>query len=60
MVAIIGAVLFGLAIVFKLVGYALGPIDVVLLQLLGLLCVALHLAGVGTSARSGGWRRSRR
>lgn len=52
MVAIIGAVLFALALIFYITGTALGPIDVVFLQLAGLICVALHLAGVGTRVRT--------
>jgi hypothetical protein len=48
MVAIIAAVLFALALVFHITGTALSVIDSTFLMLAGLLCVALHLAGVGT------------
>ncbi|HEX3791701.1 MAG TPA: hypothetical protein VHW44_27825 [Pseudonocardiaceae bacterium] len=59
MFAIIAAVLFALALIFDLAHFGLG--DVVTNGTLveaGLLCVALHLAGVGASTS---WRpRSRR
>jgi hypothetical protein len=58
MLAIVAAVLFGLALIFQLAGFSLAPLDSQLLLLAGLLCMALHLAGVGTHAS--GWRRSRR
>ena len=51
MTAIIAAVLFALALVFQLVGIALGPVNATALMLAGLLCVALHLAGVGSRVR---------
>lgn len=57
MVAIAAAVLFGLALIFQLLGY--GGVSVVTASTLttaGLLCVALHLAGIGTATR----RRARR
>lgn len=57
MTAIIAAVLFGLALVFAVAGLSLDFITSEVLMLAGLLCVALHLAGVGT--RTGGYRRSR-
>ena len=52
MVAIIGAVLFGLALLFQLAGIALAVITAQVLVTAGLLCVALHLAGIGTSRRT--------
>jgi hypothetical protein len=55
MFAIIAAVLFGLALLFSLTATALGTINTTTLMLAGLLCVALHLAGVLT-----GWRGGRR
>ena len=64
MFAIVAAVLFGLAVIFDLAGFAAGPLTAGLLVDLGLLCVALHLAGVGSSSGSGtrswNWRRARR
>ena len=48
MVAIVGAVLFALALIFHITGTALEVIDATFLMLAGLICVALHLAGVGT------------
>ena len=56
MTAIIGAVLFGLALLFQLAGISIEIITAEVLITAGLLCVALHLAGVGTRRYS----RSRR
>jgi hypothetical protein len=59
--AIIAAVLFGLALILELAGRDLGPVlDQGTLTTAGLLCVALHLAGVATAWRGRGWRRRRR
>jgi hypothetical protein len=58
MIAIVAAVLFGLALIFALAGFSLGVITNEVLLLAGLMCMALHLAGVGTRTR--GWRRARR
>jgi hypothetical protein len=60
MLAIIAAVSFGLALILDLAKAALGVITVNTLVVLGLLLLALHLAGVGTGTRSFGWRRARR
>lgn len=60
MVAIIAAVLFGLALIFSLAGFSLAIITWEVLITAGLLCVALHLAGVGTSMPSRSRSRSRR
>jgi hypothetical protein len=49
--AIVAAVLFAIALVLHLAGLSLGPLDVTFFQLAGLLCVGLHLAGIGTSRR---------
>jgi hypothetical protein len=57
MIAIVAAVLFGLALIFQLAGFALDAVSADVLVTAGLLCVALHLAGVGTSRR--GWSRRR-
>lgn len=51
MVAIVAAVLFGLALIFQLAGIGLEFINRDFLVIAGLLCVALHLAGVGTRRR---------
>jgi hypothetical protein len=56
MVAIIGAVLFGLALLFQLAGISVPVLTADVLITAGLLCVALHLAGIGTTRRA----RSRR
>jgi hypothetical protein len=57
MFAIIAAVLFGLALLFDLAGIGLGTVITHgTLVDAGLLCVALHLAGVATSTRSWNWR----
>ncbi|MBN9101385.1 MULTISPECIES: hypothetical protein [unclassified Pseudonocardia] len=49
MVAIVAAVLFGLALIFELAGYSLSVLTPTTLSTAGLLCIALHLAGIGTS-----------
>ncbi len=60
MLAIIAAVIFGLALLLDLANVTLGSvIDGGTLVTAGLLCVALHLAGVGTSARTLSFRRRR-
>ncbi len=49
MVAIVAAVLFGLALLFQLIGFGgVSVITAATLTTAGLLCVALHLAGIGT------------
>jgi hypothetical protein len=62
MLAVIGAVLFALALILDLAGATLGStITSGTVVTAGLLCVALHLAGVGARARNGsGWRLRRR
>jgi hypothetical protein len=57
MLAIVAAVLFGLAVLFDLTGVALGNINTTTLLLLGLLCLSLHLAGVATAWRGRRFRR---
>ncbi|MGI9001187.1 MAG: hypothetical protein ACR2GH_05930 [Pseudonocardia sp.] len=47
MFAIIAAVLFLLALIVQLVGLDLGVVTDTVLVTAGLLCVALHLTGVG-------------
>ncbi len=58
MLALVGAAIFVLALLFDLVDASLG--DVITTQTLlfaGLLCLALHLAGIGgASPVNGGWR----
>jgi hypothetical protein len=59
MFAIIAAVLFALAFIFDLTKTSLGDVTANTLVILGLLCVALHLAGIGAGWRTGRrWRRS--
>jgi hypothetical protein len=55
-------VIFGLALILDLAKAALGTITTTTLLLAGLLCVALHMAGIGANARGRNlnWRRSRR
>jgi ABC-type transport system involved in cytochrome c biogenesis permease component len=56
MVAVIAAVLFALALIIDLFGVSLGAVlSPTNLLTAGLLCVALHLAGIGTNRPS--WRR---
>ncbi|HWM60034.1 MAG TPA: hypothetical protein VNO83_19570, partial [Pseudonocardia sp.] len=57
--AIIAAVLFGLALLFQLANISLSIITAEVLVTAGLLCVALHLAGVGNSVRVRGYTRRR-
>ncbi len=59
MVAVIAAVLFGLALLFQLAGLALSVITAEVLVTAGLLCVALHLAGVGNKVTVRSYRRRR-
>lgn len=50
MIAIIAAILFGLALLLQLTSASFGTIiTATTLTTAGLLCVALHLAGVGTA-----------
>ena len=51
MTAIIAAVLFGLALIFQLANFSLSVISSTVLVTAGLLCVALHLAGVGNTVQ---------
>jgi hypothetical protein len=63
MFAVIGAVLFALALILQLAGASIGStITWETIITAGLLCLALHLAGIGTRARNGGggWRLRRR
>ncbi|MER7169391.1 hypothetical protein ABT336_25450 [Micromonospora sp. NPDC000207] len=60
MLAIVAAVVFGFALLLDLTGTTLGAPDLFdwnTLVLIGLLLLALHLAGVGS--RVGGWSRGR-
>ena len=63
MFAIIAAVLFALALLLNLAQTSLGVISAETFMLAGLLCVALHLAGIGSAwhgrVRSG-WNNRRR
>ncbi|WP_089205543.1 hypothetical protein [Streptosporangium subroseum] len=48
MFALIAALLFALALIFQIAGVAVGTVvTVATLSIAGLLCVALHLMGVG-------------
>jgi hypothetical protein len=62
MFAVIGAVLFALALILDLAGASLGStITTGTVVTAGLLCLALHLAGVGARTGNGsGWRLRRR
>ncbi|MBW4719894.1 hypothetical protein [Saccharothrix obliqua] len=61
MFAIIAAVVFGLALLLDLANASLGSVlDGGTLVTAGLLCVALHLAGVGAGTRTFSFRRRRR
>ena len=47
MLAIVAAVLFLIALIFAIAGITLSVITVNVLMLAGLLCIALHMAGIG-------------
>jgi hypothetical protein len=59
MLAILAAVLFGLALLLDLLNVSMNELlNTGTLMVAGLLCVALHLAGVGAGWRTGrSWRR---
>ncbi|XVQ07690.1 hypothetical protein ACQP1W_34600 [Spirillospora sp. CA-255316] len=61
MLAIVAAAVFGLALLFDLADVASDPFDYQTLITVGLLLIALHLAGVGagTDWRRRGWTRRR-
>jgi hypothetical protein len=48
MLAVVAAVLFGLALLFQLAGISLAMINTTVLMLAGLFCLALYFAGVGS------------
>jgi hypothetical protein len=58
MLALVGAAIFGFALLLDLVDADLGDaFTPMTLLLAGLLCVALHLGGIGgASPVNGGWR----
>jgi hypothetical protein len=51
MLAIVAAVLFLIALIFQLASITLSVVTATVLVTAGLLCLALHLAGVGVGAR---------
>ena len=59
MTAIIAAVLFGLALLFQLLGLSLSVITATVLLYAGLLCLALHMAGVGSGVHVRSYTRRR-
>jgi hypothetical protein len=58
MLALVGAGFFALALILDLLNVGLGStVSLQTLLFAGLLCVALHLAGIGgASPVNGGWR----
>ena len=50
MLAVVAAVLFLIALVFELASLTLGPAGALAFITAGLLCLALHLAGVGAGS----------
>ena len=48
MLAVVAAVLFGLALLFQLLGVSISVITSTLLVTAGLFCIALYFAGVGS------------
>ena len=59
MTAIIAAVLFALALLFHILGFSLSIITAQFLMFAGLVCLALHLAGVGNTVHVRSHRRRR-
>lgn len=58
MFAIIAVVIFGLALILDLADATVGDaLTQQTLLMAGLLCIALHLAGIGPSTRWGGRKR---
>lgn len=51
MLAIVAAVLFLIALIFQLASIGLGVVSSTVLVTAGLLCLALHLAGIGGRIR---------
>jgi hypothetical protein len=51
MLAYAAAVLFLAALVFELIGFAVGPLTATVLVTAGLLCLALQVAGVRVGER---------
>jgi hypothetical protein len=51
MLAIVAAVLFLVALIFELVGFSVSVLTATVLVTAGLLCLALHLAGIGAERR---------
>lgn len=60
MFAIIAAVIFGLALILDFADATMGTVTGSTLLVAGLLCVSLHLAGLGANTRGGGFRMRRR
>ncbi len=60
MLAIVAAVVFALALLFDLIDVSTDAFNFQTLVTLGLLLLALHLAGVGGSAGGRSWSRRRR
>ena len=61
MLAIVAAILFGLALLLDIANVgAIGTIEIWTFVYAGLLCLALHMAGVGTGWRGRSWGYSRR
>lgn len=59
MFAILAAILFALAVIFRLAATSIGRLTASTLVAAGLFCLALHLAGYGTGWRTR-WRSYRR
>lgn len=61
MLAIVAAIIFGLALVLDLADVSLNaPISAWTLPLAGLIALSLHQAGIGTARAWGSWRGRRR
>ncbi|KAB2348968.1 hypothetical protein [Actinomadura rudentiformis] len=62
MLAIVAAIVFGIALLLDLADYASDALNYQTLIVVGLLLLALHMAGFGTSTnwRGRSWSRTRR
>jgi hypothetical protein len=63
MLAIVAAIVLGLALILDLANVGLGStIDLFTFVIVALLLMALHMAGIGSAwaGRTGGWYRTRR
>ena len=51
MLAVVAAVLFLIALILELLGIGLGAVTPLAVVTAGLLCIALHMSGIGANRR---------